>query len=189
MGGLSDDYVFGYGSLARDLLADVAIVRLHGFRRAFGVAADNSEEIAGYKRYRLSGDGSYPDLFVAFLDIFEDDASSIGGVLAPVDPATLADLDRRERNYDRIDVTAAIDSPPDGRVWAYRGSPDGRARLASGVAAGTAVVQRSYLEHVEDGFRRLGAGAHADFVATSNLDHLPLLDLERVDIPAERELR
>jgi hypothetical protein len=186
MGGLSDDYVFGYGSLARDLLADVAVARLNGFRRAFGVAADNSEEIAGYKRYRLSGDGTYPDVFVAFLDIFEDDESSIGGVLAPVDPATLADLDRRERNYDRIDVTAAIDSPPDGRVWAYRGSREGRDRLASGVAAGTAVVQRSYLEHVEDGFRRLGAATHADFFATSDLDGLPLLDLERVDIPAER---
>lgn len=189
MGGLSGDYVFGYGSLARDLLADVVVARLRGYRRAFGVAADNSEEIAGYKRYRLSGDGAYPDVFVAFLDIFEDEAASIGGVLAAVDPGSLADLDRRERNYDRIDVTAAIDSPPDGRVWAYRGSPDGRDRLAAGVAAGTAVVQRSYLAHVEDGFRRLGDDAHADFVATSDLDGLPLLDLERVDIPAERELR
>lgn len=183
------DHVFGYGSLARDLLADVAVVRLRGHRRAFGVAADNSEEIAGYKRYRLPADGTYPEVFVAFLDIFEAAGASIGGVLAPVDPGSLADLDRRERNYDRIDVTDAIDSPPDGRVWAYRGSRDGRARLQAGLGAGTAVVQRSYLEHVEDGFRRLGPDQHADFLATSDLDSLPLLDLERVDVPAERELR
>jgi hypothetical protein len=185
MGGLTD-HVFGYGSLARDLLADVAVVRLSGYRRAFGVAADNSEQIAGYKRYRLRADGSYPDLHVAFLDIVEDASASIGGVLAAVDPGALVDLDRRERNYDRIDVTAAIDSPPDGRVWAYRGSAAGRARLAAGIAAGTAVIQRSYLRHVEDGFRRLGPAAHADFLATSELDGLPQLDLERVDIPAGR---
>jgi cation transport regulator ChaC len=185
MGRLSPDYVFGYGSLARDLLAEVVVARLHGYRRAFAVAADNSQEIAGYKRYRHAGDGSYPAVHVAFLDIVEDAATAVNGVLAPVAPGALADLDRRERNYDRIDVTAAIDTPPDGRVWAYRGSPEGRARLDAGVVAGTAVVQRSYLDHVDAGFRRLGPGEHAHFLATSDLDSLPLLDLERVDIPAE----
>jgi len=187
MGRLSGpDFVFGYGSLARDLLADVTVARLTGYRRAFGVAADNSEEIAGYKRYRLAGDDSFPAVHVAFLDIFEAPGSSVNGVLAPVGPGALADLDRRERNYDRIDVTAAIDSPPEGRVWAYRGSADGRARLESGVAAGTAVIQRSYLDHVHAGFRRLGDDEHDLFLASSDLDSLPLLDLERVDIPAER---
>jgi len=185
----STDFVFGYGSLARDLLADVTIARLSGYRRAFGVAADNSEQIAGYKRYRLRPDGSFPDVHVAFLDIFETPESVVNGVLAPVDPASLADLDRRERNYDRIDVTTAIDSPPAGRVWAYRGSREGRARLDAGVAAGTAVIQRSYLDHVDDGFRRLGPAEHDHFLASSALDGLPLLDLERVDIPAEAPSR
>jgi hypothetical protein len=180
------DFIFGYGSLASDLLADVEIKRLHGYRRIFGVAADNSEEIAGYKRYRLSGDSVYPDVYVAFLDIVEDPGTVINGVLAAVDPGALADLDRRERNYDRIDVTAAIDSPPDGRVWAYAGSRDGRARLQAGIAKDKAVVQRSYLDHVHAGFRRLGDAEHDHFVATTDLDSLPLADLERVDIPAER---
>lgn len=187
MGRLSErDFVFGYGSLARDLLADVTVARLTGYRRAFGVAADNSEQIAGYKRYRLPQDDSYPAVHVAFLDIFETPGQVVNGVLAPVDPAALADLDRRERNYDRIEVTAAIDSAPPGRVWAYRGSPAGRARLDAGIAAGTAVVQRSYLDHVHAGFQRLGAAEYDRFVASSDLDGLPLLDLERVDIPAER---
>jgi len=180
------DYVFGYGSLARDLLAQVTVARLRGYRRVVGVAADNSRRIAGYKRYRLPTDGSFPDVYVAFLDIVEDAQTVVNGILAPVDPTALADLDRRERNYDRIDVTAAIDSPPDGYVWAYEGSADGRARLAAGIAAGTAVIQRSYLDHVDAGFRRLGAVEHDRFVATTDLGGLPLLDLERVDIPAER---
>lgn len=185
MGRLSD-YIFGYGSLACDLLAEIEVTRLRGYRRVFGVAADNSEEIAGYKRYRLAGDSFYPSFYVAFLDIVEAPDTVINGVLAAVDPGSLADLDRRERNYDRIDVTAAIDNPPDGVVWAYAGSPDGRARLQAGIAAGTAVVQRSYLDHVHDGFRRLGDSEYEHFVATTERDSLPLADLERVDIPAER---
>jgi hypothetical protein len=185
MGRLTD-HIFGYGSLASDLLADVEVTRLRGYRRIFGVAADNSEEIAGYKRYRLSDDSVYPDVYVAFLDIVEDPGSAINGVLAAVDPGVLADLDRRERNYDRIDVTAAIDDPSAGRVWAYAGSPDGRDRLQAGIAAGTAVVQRSYLDHVHAGFRRLGDVEYEHFVATTDLDSLPLADLQRVDIPAER---
>lgn len=185
-GGDSGDYVFGYASLAHDLLAETTVARLRGYRRAFGVAADNSVEIAGYKRYRVADDGSFPDVYVAFLDIVEDRATVVNGVLAAVAPAALADLDRRERNYDRIDVTAAIDSPPDGRVWAYRGSPEGRARFAAGAAGATAVIQRSYLDRVDAGFRRLGAAEHELFLATSDLDGLPLLDLERVDVPAER---
>jgi gamma-glutamylcyclotransferase (GGCT)/AIG2-like uncharacterized protein YtfP len=185
--GRLNDFIFGYGSLAGDLLGDVAISHLRGYRRQFGVAADNSEEIPGYKRYRLPGDDSFPAVHVAFLDLVEDPATAVNGALAAVDAATLADLDRRERNYDRIDVTAAIEeSPPDGRVWAYVGSSAGRARLAAGGAAGTAVVQRSYLGHVQDGFRRLGAAEYDRFLASSDLDGLPLLDLERVDLPPDR---
>jgi hypothetical protein len=183
--GSAGEYVFGYGSLARDLLANVAVGRLRGYRRIFAVAADNSRAIPGYKRYREPGEGSYPDVYVAFLDIVEDPATVVNGVLAPVAASALADLDRRERNYDRIDVTAAIDSPPAGRVWAYAGSPDGRGRLEAGVAAGTAVVARGYLDGVVDGFRRLGATEYEQFVASSDLDGLPLRDLERVDLPPE----
>lgn len=178
------DFIFGYGSLAHDLLAEVTVTRLRGYRRRFGVAADNAQAIPGYKRYRAA-DGSFPSVFVAYLDLSEDPGTAVNGVLAPVDAAPLADLDRRERNYDRIDVTAAIDRPPPGRVWAYVGSPDGRERLATGIAAGTAIVQRGYLEHVHAGFRRLGQAEYDRFLATSDLDGLPLLDLERVDLPPE----
>lgn len=185
MGRLSErDFVFGYGSLAHDLLANVTVTRLCGYRRVFGVAADNSIAIPGYKRYR-SVDGRFPTVFVAYLDIVEQPEMVVNGVLAPAEAAALADLDRRERNYDRIDVTAAIDSPPPGRVWAYVGSPGGRARLAAGRATGTAVVQRGYLEHVQAGFRRLGDAEYDDFLTSSDLDGLPLLDLERVDLPPE----
>ncbi|HEX2162120.1 MAG TPA: gamma-glutamylcyclotransferase family protein [Thermoleophilaceae bacterium] len=179
------DLVFGYGSLAHDLLVEPAVGRLYGYRRTFGVAADNSLAIPGYKRFRSPVDGSFPDVYVAFLDLLDDPAGVVNGVLAAVDPATLADLDRRERNYDRVEVTSAIDSAPAGRVWAYIGSPDGRDRFQAGKAAGSLVVQRAYLDRVHDAFCRLGEAEHDHFLATSDLDGIPVADLERVDLPPD----
>ena len=173
MGRLTE-HVFGYGSLAGDLGPRATATRLDGYRRVWGVAADNRRAIPGYKQYRLRADGSVPAVFVAFLDVVVDPRSAVEGMLAAVDEASLAGLDLRERNYDRVDVTAAIDNPPPGRVWTYVGSSAGRARLAAGVASGRLAVARDYLDAVHDRPR-----------ASSILDGVPVLDLERVDLPAE----
>jgi Gamma-glutamyl cyclotransferase, AIG2-like len=179
------DHVFGYGSLAGDLLAGGSLARLPGYRRVWGVAADNAHAIPGYKQYRLRSDGTVPRLFVAFLDIVEDSDRAVSGVVAPADDARLAELDRRERNYDRIDVTATIDSPAEGRVWTYVGSEPGRNRLAQGVREGRAVVSRDYLGSVRSAFRQLGDDESDDPLASAELDSLPVLDLERIDLPPE----
>jgi gamma-glutamylcyclotransferase (GGCT)/AIG2-like uncharacterized protein YtfP len=182
MGGLSE-HVFGYGSLAGDLLAAGRPARLPGHRRVWGVAADNRRAIPGYKRYRLRSDGSLPEIFVAFLDVVEDPERAVNGVVAPVDGETLAALDRRERNYDRVDVTAIVDSPVAGRVWTYVGSPSGRGRLAEGVRLDRVVLSRDYVESVHAAFRALGEDEYGSFTASSQLDGLPVLDLERIDLP------
>lgn len=182
MGGLTD-HVFGYGSLAGELLAGGTVAVLPGRRRVWGVAADNEHAIPGYKRYLMGSDGSAPPVFVAFLDLVEDPESAVNGVLAPVDAEALAELDRRERNYDRVEVTTAIESPPAGRVWTYVGSAAGRARLEQGRRKGRVVAARAYAESVHAAFRSLGDGEYERFLASSDLDGLPLLDLERVDLP------
>jgi hypothetical protein len=179
VGGL--DHVFGYGSLAGELQGD--LVGLRGWRRVWGVAADNEHALPGYKRYLLRSDRSAPAVHVAFLDIVEDPDCAVNGVIAAVNAEALAALDRRERNYDRIDVTAAIDNPPPGRVWTYVGSLAGRARLRDGVDRERAVVARDYAERVHAAFRAMGEGEYRRFLASSDLDHLPVLDLERVDLP------
>ena len=184
MGGLTE-HVFGYGSLAGDLALAGRIARLAGYRRVWGVAADNAHAIPGYKQYRLRSDGSVPAVFVAFLDIVEDVEQCVNGVVAPVDGDLLAELDRRERNYDRIDVTAAIDSAVDGRVWTYVGSSDGRTRHANGLAHDRLAISRDYLASVDSAFRSLGEAEHAHFLASSVLDGVPVLDLDRVDLPHE----
>lgn len=182
MGGLTG-HVFAYGSLAAEAGGARRPATLRGYRRSWGVAADNARAIPGYKRYLDPGDGEAPAVFVAFLDLVEAPGSAVNGVLVDVDEAALAVLDARERNYDRVDVTAAIDSPPAGRVWTYLGSADGRARLATGLRERRAVVARRYLDSVHAAFRALGEDEYRRFLESSDLDGLPVRDLERVDLP------
>ncbi len=175
------EWVFGYGSLVADH-PDGYVTELRAHRRWWGVAMDNRVDLPGYKWYRLAESGERPPLFVAFLDLVAANASDgVGGVCHPVDASELARLDARERNYERIDVTAAV-AEARGRVWAYRGSAAGRERLATGRAAGSAVVSRDYLTTVEAGFARLGPAALRAFRASTDPLDLPLLDLERVEL-------
>jgi gamma-glutamylcyclotransferase (GGCT)/AIG2-like uncharacterized protein YtfP len=188
------EFVFGYGSLSA--LADPPpsrtpdprgyVTDLAGHRRRWGVAADNRATLPGYKRYRAA-DGSYPHVAVAFLDLAPGDGA-VNGVCLPVDARRLTALDERERNYVRADVTDRL-AHALGRTWAYVGSAEGRARLADGRARDAAVVTREYRAIVLAGFAALGGDELARFHASSDLDGLPLVELERVELdgrPAPR---
>ena len=167
--------MFGHGSLAGGGAGRAA--RLAGHRRTWGVAMDNRVAIAGYKVY-LRADGSRPAVFVAFLDVVEEPGAATDGLLLEVDGDALDALDARERNYERVEVTDAVDGVADGSVWVYRGTSAGRERLRRGVADGSAVVARAYLETVRAGFAAAGIDDDAD------PGELPVMDLERVDLPA-----
>ena len=176
-------FVFGYGSLVAEH-GRGHVARLRGWRRTWGVAMDNSRDLPGYKSYRLRADGSRPAVFVAFIDIAEDPPCALTGVCMLVDPADLHALDARERNYDRIDVTGAIDPAP-GRVWAYRGSDAGRARMREGLAAGRAVVHSEYLDGVVAGVAAIAPDEVAELERSPRAAGLRVLALERVEIPPE----
>jgi gamma-glutamylcyclotransferase (GGCT)/AIG2-like uncharacterized protein YtfP len=136
-------YVFVYGSLLGVAVSAPCVLRDHA--RGWDVAMDNRRTIPGYKYY-LDEDGGRPAVYVTFLAIRPQPGASVSGAVFAVDDAMLGALDRRERNYDRRDVSDLVDV--DGRVWAYVGSRAGRARCAAGRAAGTAVVARQYLAEV-----------------------------------------
>ena len=169
--------VFGYGSLAADL--DGTVAQLPGHRRVWGVAMDNSADPPGYKHYLLRADGSRPPIYVAFLDLVPDATSAVNGVLRPVGDSVLRELDVRERNYDRVELTDTIEGVT-GTVWAYVGSADGRARLRDARRRGVAVVSRDYLVDVKAGFAALNAQQLAAFERSSDLGGLPIWDLERI---------
>ena len=176
-------HVFGYGSLVALPGARPAVLR--GWRRVWGVAMDNAVAVPGYKVYERP-DGTRPACAVAFLDLEPADGAEVGGALIEADPAGLEALDARERQYERIDVTAAIapaPGPAGARVWTYVGRPPGRARVAAG-RAGTApvVIQKSYAELVERAFAALGDEALARYRASTEPPPFPVADLARVDL-------
>jgi gamma-glutamylcyclotransferase (GGCT)/AIG2-like uncharacterized protein YtfP len=176
-------FVFAYGSLLRRAPA-VEICRLHGHHRGWGVAMDNRVTIPGYKYYRDPVTHERPPVCVAFLDIRADARARLNGVVFAVDPAMLALLDRRERQYERQDVTEHVDAEFGGRVWAYVGRVEARGRLAVGRTDGSAVVSREYLEKVRADFESFGPDVLAEFDRTTGAPEVPVLDLERVDVPS-----
>lgn len=184
------DYVFGYGSLAvsepvpgRRRRPEGFVADLRGLRRGWGVAMNNVVDLPGYKCY-LEPDGRRPALSVCFLDIEPDPSAQarVNGVCTPVDAADLAALDRRERNYERLDVSDRLADADGVRVWAYRGSADGRARFAAAVRAGTAVIHAGYLEAVRAAFRSLGPEEWAACAASLDPGGLPVADLVRREL-------
>ncbi|MDQ3721036.1 MAG: hypothetical protein M3350_09700 [Actinomycetota bacterium] len=136
---------------------------------------DNTRDIPGYKHY-LTPEGERPAVRVAFLDLEEDPAATVNGVCFPV--IGLEQLDARERNYVRRDVSGLVRGAA-GRVWAYFGSPEARRRRSEG----DVVVCREYLEAVARGFRRLGEAEHRAFIDSTDPGTLPVWDLVRVDHP------
>jgi cation transport regulator ChaC len=178
VGGLTvAEWVFGYASLVPDHGGDGAVpAELRGYRRVWGVATDNTRLIPGYKMYLSREDGSRPELYVTFLDLEHDPASTVRGLARRVDADQLAALDLRERNYERVDVSENV-TGVQGTVWVYLGSEEGRARLAAGLREGSAAISRDYLEKVRTGLRAHG-------IADEMPDGPPVRDLERVDIPA-----
>ena len=172
-------WIFGYGSLlpagVEALPAGAVPCRLRGWRREWGVAMDNARDLPGYKHY-LTPEGERPDVMVAFLDIRRDDGGVVNGAAIPVGADELPGLDRRERNYRRVEVTGALDPPLDGGpVWAYAGRPAARERAERGRRDGRLVVSRGYFERVAEGFAALGE--RDAFERMTAPPHAPLADL------------
>jgi cation transport regulator ChaC len=161
-------FVFAYGSLAAD--RGGVPCRLRDHRRCWDVAMDNRETIPGYKVYLDPETGEQPPVSVAYLSIVPAADECVEGVAFAVTDEELAALDRRERNYDRREVTHLIEGDLGDRVWAYFGSADGRRRLADARRGGTGVVARGYLEKVP--------------AAIAVPDDLPVVPLLRRDVSA-----
>ncbi|HEX4011510.1 MAG TPA: gamma-glutamylcyclotransferase family protein [Solirubrobacteraceae bacterium] len=182
------EFVFGYGSLAARLEpAPTREIRPHGFvaelsgaRRTWGVAMDNRRDLPGYKYYTDAA-GRRPAVFVAYLDLLPSDAR-VNGVCLPVDAAILPALDRRERNYGRVDVSDRVDAGG-ARVWAYVGTDEARERLAEGLRSATAVIDAGYVRAVEGAFAALGADEHRACRPSLDPAGLPVVELVRRELP------
>ena len=179
-------YVFGYASLVS--LEDASAVpgRLRGYRRCWGVAMNNWEGGEGAKHWLDRESGERPRIRVAYLDLREQEGSSVNGLALPVDADRLAELDAREINYERLDVSSAfapVDSkapPKPLRVFTYVGLEAARERCRRGAAEGDVFVSRDYGASVRRAFERLGPGALAEFDRTTDPLPFPECDLRMV---------
>jgi hypothetical protein len=167
--------VFGYGSLVD---GPVRPAVLPGWRRTWGVAMDNAVDLPGYKHYEVPGTGERPAVMVAFLDVSPDPTAEVPGVVLEVSDQEVAALDRRERNYARVEVETSA-----GPAVTFAGRAESRVRVARGLAEERCVVQRAYLEAVRNGFEALEPGGAARFDATTGPLPGLVVDLIRVDHP------
>ncbi len=148
---------------------------------------DNRRDLPEYKYYTAS-DGTRPPVFVSFLDIdlaVGGAASTVNGLCLPVDAAALERLDRRERNYGRVDVSDRIeagDGPATGRVWVYVGHDTARERLRAARRAGTAVISSTYLVVVQAAFAALGGDELARCRPSLDPGELPVAELTRHEL-------
>lgn len=186
--------MFGYGSLTarpgpvptRELKEYGFVADVSGLRRVWGVAMDNRNDLPGYKYY-TDGDGRRPEVFVAYLDLVPADPASadsrprVNGVCLAVDDAMLEQLDRRERNYERTDVSHRIEAGG-AQVWAYIGTAAARARLAEGRRTASAVIDAGYVRTVAAGFGVLGTGELATMRGSLDPGDLPVVELARHEL-------
>jgi hypothetical protein len=195
--------VFGYGSLvALDELprflgrgagatVDAAPAMLNGYVRRWNVAMDNTP-IPGYKIY-LDERGERPDVAVTFLNVRPHDGYAVNGVVVRVSAAEFERIERRERNYGLVDLSATIgafdlEADPGEPVFVSVGRGEAVARFAAARRTGRAVVACTYRERVQRAFRSLGDGAIAAYRAGTERWEHPCLPLRRVDLPVANPL-
>ena len=185
------NFVFGYGSLVnilnleqylgRKLIpgADFIICNLNNFRRCWNVAMDNSLDLPDYKYYcdRLTGN-RLPG-FVTFLNIYSSESDAIAGILFSVTNAELQNLDRRERNYYRIDITAKIDANINGTAWTYVGLNEACKRYQTGLEQKNGMICGDYFNLVYDAYSLLGDRFLVHYTATTDKPIVPIVDLEK----------
>ncbi len=185
-------FVFGYASLVdqlhtrptREQRSEGFVADLRGHRREWAVAMDNARDLPGYKYYVDPETRQRSPVYVTFLDLERDPHAAVNGIVFPLaGNADLAALDARERNYTRRDVTAELSARVDGRVWAYFGTQEARARHARAHARGTAVVSRAYHDLVRAGFAQLGPCELARFSASTAAPGCPIREIDRIELP------
>lgn len=187
-----DTWVFGYGSLvspasmARTIGRvvgpdEVAPARLAGFGRRWNYGA-----LSVTGTWEHAGTSVATGVMVA-LGIEASASERCNGVLVRVSDHDLAGLDRRERHYDRTDVTDLIElappvagrataQPHGARIVTYVPRVEAIEHYRAGRDARRAAIRQDYWDLVDDAFATLGDDHHVEYRATPPPD-IPIVEM------------
>ena len=184
-------FVFGYGSLVNvdnleqylqrklRLNFDYTICSLKGWRRCWNVAMDNNIDLPKYKYYCDRETKRRLNCYVTFLNIRPDFKQIISGILFRVSDKELKNLDLRERNYRRVNITQQLNVPIQGNVWTYIGLPEAEQRYQKGLMQNKAVISQDYFDLVRNAYRSLGSEEFVNYVASTEQPIIPIVELEK----------
>ena len=144
---------------------------------------DNRINVPGYKYYVETHTGRRPNGVVTFLNIRPCQGKNITGIVFTVSPEELIRLDQRERNYRKVNVTSMIDGAISGSVYAYMGLNESERRYHEGLKRQNAMISQEYYDLVYSAYASLGNDALAGYVDTTETPPIPIVHLERRQVP------
>lgn len=186
---MAGTWVFGYGSLVDPRSLARTIDRL-------AVVGDDAFEadLAGYGRRWNYGTMAVGESVqepgrewtIVALGVTVAADESVNGLIARVDADELAALDRRERNYDQVDVTDRItvgSGVQVGRVVTFVPRPEPVARFEQARADGLAAISKRYWDLVDAAFAALGPEQVERYRATTPDAGIPVVELHERFVP------
>ena len=182
-------WVFGYGSLVDPSSFSATI------GRSLQPGVDFFEaEVAGLGRrwnygvMHTSASGPGPggatiDYTLVALGVVSAAGETVNGVVGWVEPDELALLDRRERHYDRVDVTDRTtvggSTELSGSVAVSVPRPEAVEHYERARDAGRAAIEQRYWDLVDRAFAAFGPEAHARYHSNTPAPDVPVMTLSR----------
>lgn len=178
-------YVFGYASLV-DYVEPLALPtgtvqpvygRVTGYARCWNAGFENLSPTRDHKHYVDAATGARPDICVVSLNLERAPRGDANGLAIPVNRERLGEIDEREQEMVRQDVTAAFSPDLSATVWTYFADAAAHRRFQTAQAEGRAFVGKRYLERVAQGFAAIGPETLSEYQATTPKPEVPFRDL------------
>ena len=192
---MSGVWVFGYGSL----VSPDSFGHTLGRRPRLGTDFFEAE-IIGYGRrwnygsLRYTGraaddTGTIREWAIVALGVTPAADETVNGTVGWVTDDELVGLDRRERHYERVDVTALAEvhgaADVAGPIVTYVPRAEAVERYTQARDRGEAAVDRRYFDLVDRAFADLGEDRRQRYHATTQAPDIPILPLQR-DVEPQR---